>query len=595
MRIPITAKLILFVLVLSLVSIYVVGKYSFEKAKTALVDRTFDQLTSLRIEKTNRIQSLFMQCENDINNISRSNDTKEIFQIFNLSSKTENDSLQIEQIRAVYIQYLKGYLEASKYYSKIIFLTDSNGLFIQIKENGKCSIEREMNPVLTGIFFQTKTTESVVFRDIEGFGDKPEPIIFVALKKQNGAILLEVPIQVINDIMLENTAFNGLGESGETYLVGDDFLMRSTSRFENNSVFKTKVQTEGVKDAFAGVTGNREITDYRGISVLSSFGKVNIPGLNWAILAEIDTREAMVPIISIKNNIIYLTFIIFLLLTGVVSLFTSMITAPIRSLIKSTHKVAEGKFGKTLNYKANDEVGDLVNAFNRMTLQLKVQSEKLENERLLRLTSMIDGQELERQRLSKELHDGLGQLILASKLKFERALKEKPEKAAQIFKETEELFKKTMQELRNISNDLMPAVLTEFGLLIAVRNLAKEVSENSEIKVSVLEFIQPEKLDKKFETYLYRIIQEALNNIIKHSKATEAVISLNEKNEKLILSIKDNGVGNTIKELQSLKGNGLNNMKDRAALLGGKLEIRGETGKGTEIYVEFKNFADGKN
>ena len=118
-----------------------------------------------------------------------------------------------------------------------------------------------------------------------------------------------------------------------------------------------------------------------------------------------------------------------------------------------------------------------------MTLQLKVQSEKLEDERLLRLTSMIDGQEMERQRLSKELHDGLGQLILASKLKFERALKEKPEKAAQIFKETEELFKKTMLELRNISNDLMPAVLTEFGLLIAVKNLAKEITENSEIQV----------------------------------------------------------------------------------------------------------------
>ena len=63
-------------------------------------------------------------------------------------------------------------------------------------------------------------------------------------------LLLEVPIQVINDIMLENTAFNGLGESGETYLVGDDFLMRSTSRFENNSVFKTKVQTKASEKCF---------------------------------------------------------------------------------------------------------------------------------------------------------------------------------------------------------------------------------------------------------------------------------------------------------------------------------------------------------
>ena len=107
MRIPITAKLILFVLVLSLVSIYVVGKYSFEKAKTALVERTFDQLTSLRIEKTNRIQNLFLQCENDINNISRSNDTKEIFQIISQTSKPGNDSLQTAMITLSLCSILK--------------------------------------------------------------------------------------------------------------------------------------------------------------------------------------------------------------------------------------------------------------------------------------------------------------------------------------------------------------------------------------------------------------------------------------------------------------------------------------------------------
>lgn len=601
MRISITAKLILFVLILSLASTYLVGKYSFEKAKNALVNRTFDQLTSLRIEKTSRIQNLFLQCQKDISNISRSDDTKEILQLIAQSSNQSIDTLIIRETFSIYNKYLKGYFEASKYYSKIIFITDSKALLINIKENGHCSIEAPLNPILSELSILSKSKDSVIYKDKEGYGEKMEPIIFIALKiysnqaMEDGSVILEVPIQVINDIMFEHSSYNGLGQTGETYLVGSDYLMRSTSRFQNNSVFKTKVSTDGVREAFAGVTGKKEIIDYREIPVLSSFGIVNIPGLNWAILAEIDTKEAMIPIVSIKNNIIYLTFIIFLLLSGVVALFTSMITAPIRSLISKTEKVANGEFGQTLNYKANDEVGDLVNSFNKMTLQLKSQSEKLEIERVLRLTSLIDGQELERRRLSKELHDGLGQLILAGKLKFERVLKGNFKNAKQIIGETEELFKKTMQEVRNISNGLMPAVLTEFGLQKAIRNLAKEISESSGINIIVDAQIQSEYINSKFETYLYRIIQEALNNVIKHAKATEVIIFMFEENGYLELSICDNGIGILTTDIQKGYGNGLNNMRDRAIIMGGEFKIRANRGRGTEVYVLIKNSIHGKN
>jgi len=604
MRISITAKLILFVLILSLISTYIVGKYSYERAKQALVQRTFDQLTSLRIEKANRIKDFFIQCDNDITNISRIDDTREILNLINNSFISKDDSSLKKNVLPLYNKYLKGYIEARKNYSKIIFLHRNKELNI-ISTTGtnkqKIFIEDSLSPVFKSILSKISSNDRVLNEDLHRIDKEAEPVLFVVKhvnqfnNSNGGTVILEIPIQVINDIMYENRMHNGLGETGETYLVGEDYLMRSTSRFQNNSVFNTTVKTEGVKDALVGITGTKQILDYRNVPVLSSFSPIDISDLKWVVLAEIDVNEAMIPINSIRSNIIYLTFIIFLLLLGVVALLTSMITAPIRSLITKTDKIAKGEFGQTLNYKANDEVGDLVKAFNKMTLQLKTQSEKLEAERRLRLTSLIDGQELERNRLSKELHDGLGPLILASKLKFERALNTKPEKSEQIIREAEEMFKKTTQELRDISNGLIPAVLTEFGIQTAIRNLTKEMSENSGIKIDVDIAIKSEIINSKFETYLFRIVQEALNNVIKHAKASEVIIQLIEKNRDLILSIRDNGIGISLSEIDEKKGNGLNNMKDRAIVLGGNFEISGEKNNGTEIRLFIKNFFHGDN
>ena len=128
--------------------------------------------------------------------------------------------------------------------------------------------------------------------------------------KLQGAVLLEISGDAINNIMLESSPENGLGTTGESYLVGRDYLMRSTSRFISNSFLKTKVMTEGAINAFKNGEGSSVIRDYRNIPVLSSYRKINISELNWVILAEIDLAEAMIPIYSIRNNILFFMAII---------------------------------------------------------------------------------------------------------------------------------------------------------------------------------------------------------------------------------------------------------------------------------------------
>lgn len=118
--------------------------------------------------------------------------------------------------------------------------------------------------------------------------------------KQTGVLIFQMPVDRINAITLDST---GLGESGETYLVGDDQLMRSQSRFSDTATLGVlKIDTEGSRSAVAGKSGQKMLTDYRGIDVLSSYAPLHIDGLNWAILSEIDKSEAFATSIRLLHQ-----------------------------------------------------------------------------------------------------------------------------------------------------------------------------------------------------------------------------------------------------------------------------------------------------
>ncbi len=135
--------------------------------------------------------------------------------------------------------------------------------------------------------------------DFDNYGpsyDAPASFISTPIFKTNskellGVLIFQMPIDNINAIMQEKAGF---GESGETYLLGDDLLMRSQSRFsEENTIFSTKVDTEAASQVFAGKKDSVLANDYRGIPVLSSYTPVLITGLKWALLAEIDEAEIL--------------------------------------------------------------------------------------------------------------------------------------------------------------------------------------------------------------------------------------------------------------------------------------------------------------
>lgn len=582
-------KLVIYFLLLNILTVIVIGSYSYFRAKNALVERTFDQLTSLRIEKTYRIEQFFNDCMMDINLVSKSEDVKNIITLV-----TENKEEEI--IYQEYDKFLRKHFFSGKYYKRFFIMqNDGYTCYFSASENDSSLLayDKIENLPIYNLWKKIKTSSEIFLEDYKLDQQTNMPVIFIGAPvfddqgNDLGIAAIEIDIEAINAIMYENNPHNGLGESGESYLVGSDFLMRSTSRFQDNSVFKTLVKTEGVKKALNRETGTEAIIDYRNVFVLSSYGQVVIPGLNWAILVEIDEKEAMIPIESIRNNILYLSILMSLLLFAFVYIIANRISLPIIKLKHAAQNITDGNYDVFVeDIVSNDEIASLIDAFNEMSSKIKDQTSNLRMERSMRLSSMIDGQELERQRLSRELHDGLGQSILAIKMRLERTKSASPEKTKQIMEEVQTLFANTINEVRSISNNLMPAVLNEFGLVDALSNLCRDVSESSGIEIDFRSDSFNIEIEDKINTYLYRISQEALNNIVKHSKAKFVLIELESDVDFVHFSITDNGEGFNYAENRKLCGNGISNMKERVHLLNGSIEIVSLEQKGTTIKVK---------
>ncbi|PLX11261.1 MAG: hypothetical protein C0597_15390 [Marinilabiliales bacterium] len=585
-------KLVVYFLLLNIFTVIVIGSYSYYRAKDALVERTFDQLTSLRIEKKYRIERFFNDRILDVNLVSKSNDVRNILSYLKDSApnKKLDSTINEEYNRFLHKHFISGsyykqfYVVNNKGRSVIFSATEDNPSEMQYSLISKLLISSLWDKILDepGILIEDYKLDTLT--------NLPSIFIGAPVFDENktilGIVAIEIDIEAINSIMFENNPHNGLGKSGESYLVGNDYLMRSTSRFQDNAEFKTIVKTEGVTEALYGNTNTKLIKDYRGISVLSSYSKVEIPDLNWAILAEIDEEEAMIPIESIRNNIFYLSVLMSLLLFAFVYIIARRISLPIIKLKEAAQKITQGNYDVFVEDIVNsDEIGSLIEAFNEMSSKIKDQTENLKLERSMRLSSMIDGQELERQRLSRELHDGLGQSILAIKMRLERIASANPEKLKKIMDEVQDLFANTINEVRSISNNLMPAVLNEFGLVDALVNLCREVSGSTGINVEFNHESLSLTLDAKIKTYLYRISQEALNNIIKHSKAKDAFITISSNEASVSLQIEDNGIGFNYIDNRKLCGNGISNMKERVHLLDGNIEIRSEKQNGTTIKI----------
>lgn len=577
-------QLILYFILLGLGTIVIISVYSWFSTQDALMNRTFDQLTSLRIAKKNQVEIFFRDRIMEVNLLSGSDETRKIIE---LSDKSQAHSCDKE-----FATFMEKYKSLTSYFTSVMIISN-NGKFIRGLTAGGIESGILINPAAKYMFkpSQGKAAITVTIHDeiMDSATGKVKMImeapVFDSKGDQAGHIILEIPEDQINRIMLNIDPNSGLGMTGETYLVGSDFKMRSSSRFIHNSILRTTVHTRPMLFAIHGEEGHTTTRDYRTIPVLSSFSRVNIPGLNWFILAEIDLKEAMVPIYRMRNSIILLSTLISVIFFFFVLIISKRITKPINQLKEAALKVGKGQYDIDIPVRSNDEIGALTEAFNSMSVQIKEKTRELQSERTGRLRSVIDAEEKERQRLSREIHDGIGQSLIAHKLKLESLLYMNDPEIKDQIRLLKDQFNVTIDEIRRISNNLMPSVLEVFGITLALKNLCEETEEHGHLEILFQTTGELEKINTKTKTYLYRIAQEALNNILKHSGAKEVTFTLSGTKDIITFILRDDGKGFNVEDAAYEKGNGLHNIRERVSLMKGSINILSSPGEGTALII----------
>lgn len=217
---------------------------------------------------------------------------------------------------------------------------------------------------------------------------------------------------------------------------------------------------------------------------------------------------------------------------------------------------------------------------------------KQEEGQKLKSKSIIAGQEAERKRMAVEVHDGLGQMLTALKFTCE-AVESKDETQEKIHGRMKSLLQDVIRETRRISSDLLPTVLTDFGMVAGIKELIAISQKSTDIDITFRDNLNlAERLSLEKEIAVYRITQEALNNSMKYAQASEIAIGINNDAEYVTVSIEDDGLGipdliELLNATNNKKGNGLRNMRERAALIEGSVLINTKLSKGTQVFLEF--------
>jgi signal transduction histidine kinase len=210
------------------------------------------------------------------------------------------------------------------------------------------------------------------------------------------------------------------------------------------------------------------------------------------------------------------------------------------------------------------------------------------DKQLVAVDSMLKGQEDERSRLAKDLHDGLGGLL--SGIKFSLAnIKENlimtPDNV-NVFDRSLIMIDTSIKELRRVAHNMMPEMLIKFGLDEALKEYCNAINTTQLLTVKYLSAGMEERVKDSIEIIVYRIAQELLNNTLKHASATEVFVQLIRDENRLSIVVEDNGKGFDSALVSDNKGAGWMNIRSRVDYLKGQLDIHSEPGKGTLVNIE---------
>jgi signal transduction histidine kinase len=333
--------------------------------------------------------------------------------------------------------------------------------------------------------------------------------------------------------------------------------------------------------------------------------------LDWSVITIAPINELLQPTKETSQVLTTIGLVVTALTVFVAYFFARSITQPLQRTAALAEQIRRGNYSHRMEENIGGEIGSLAKAINEMadrveerTAEITKRNEKLTSEiverkiaqdRLQNLShKIVRLQEEERRRVSRELHDGINQLLVSVKYKienFEEKFSHSPQQALDDIKKAGIFLGEAISEVRRVSHDLRPSVLDDLGLMPAISNLIRRFSERNLIDVEVKGLENHfERLPADVETALYRIVQEALMNIEKHANATHVVINMTRTDNNITIRLEDNGEGfsmqKAMRKSRSTQSMGLRNMRERIELLQGTFFIHSDVGKGTFVEVK---------
>lgn len=307
-------------------------------------------------------------------------------------------------------------------------------------------------------------------------------------------------------------------------------------------------------------------------------------GLARVGLAETRVRQA---VDTVTGQLLITTVMVSILGITAAAFLTWVLTRPILQLARAAQAVGRGDFTQRVPRWANDEIGDLADSFNTMTAGLaQAAADRAEREQLRAryVNAVIAAQEDERKRIARELHDSTSQ-SLTSLMVGLRALADSAPAAQASTEELRAIAAQTLDEVHALALQLRPSVLDDLGLTAALTRYVEECRRRYTVEIDFAAQGLDARLPHEVETALYRIVQEALTNIARHAQATTASVIVERRNGAVRAIVEDNGRGFDADAIGQGRL-GLYGIRERAELLGGRLTIESEAGRGASLFVE---------
>lgn len=285
----------------------ILGPLIYKFAISSLQEQAKNHLISVREIKKGQIESYFSERKGDIALLSRNPLVVESFpSFFEAFHSWGTASPNYRQIETIYGNALADY--AKQYGYRDLILIDTGGTIVFAAQNQAylgidlAEVGIEGSNIVQAFkrgMLRIELTDFAYYEPFNEFTAFISAPVRDRTGKLTGVLVLQIPFNPVDRIMSERA---GLGQTGETYLVGEDKLMRSNSRFSTEiTALRLQVDTEASRDALDGTDGVKVIKDYRGVAVLSAYGIISIGDFFWAILCEIDVSEAFKPAITIKR------------------------------------------------------------------------------------------------------------------------------------------------------------------------------------------------------------------------------------------------------------------------------------------------------